>query len=251
MTISVTVKRTLTALGATGLLAGAWLLYMLGGLMASPVEFKEPPDFVAAYAVDKYGPELPVLEGQTPEVLSKDYFNQAALVRNVIVDGRATDELVRQFTASDKATRVRIGIAFGMVNIILSHDEGTGFDEKREAFWEEVGQHSEAMQNAMFEALIASARERTRTFLPYTLAWWMQDDLKPRAVEMLAWAAKHHPDPWVRRFSVFYAVEFGENESIAADLLTDRIHDPDYKVRKEVFEQRIRRFKESLIGKEE
>ena len=63
-----------------------------------------------------------------------------------------------------------------------------------------------------------------------------------KTAEVLAWAAKHHPDPWVRRFSVFFVVEHGGHEEFAGPLLRNRTHDPDYRVRKEVLDQRFRRF---------
>ena len=74
---------------------------------------------------------------------------------------------------------------------------------------------------------------------------------KPKAVEMLTWAAKHHPDTWIRNFSIFYVVQFGDNEQHASALIADGTHDPIYRVRKQVLEQRIRRFKETLFGKDE
>ena len=102
----------------------------------------------------------------------------------------------------------------------------------------------------MFEALIASAQENTRNFIPYTLAWWMQEQ-KPQAVEMPAWAAKHHVDPWVRSFSIFYVAQYGENDRLAKALIKDRVHDPVFRVRKQVLEQRFRKIKAALLGKNE
>ena len=61
-----------------------------------------------------------------------------------------------------------------------------------------------------------------------------------KTVEVIAWSAKHHPDPWVRRFSVYFVVEFGGHEDLAAPLLQDRAHYPAYTVRKEVLIHRIK-----------
>ena len=90
--------------------------------------------------------------------------------------------------------------------------------------------------------MITSAKEGTTTRIPYTLAWMPGQDHK--TVEVLTWAAKHHPDSWVRWFSVYFVVQFGGIEEHAVHLLKDRRHDPDYRVRKLVLSQRWRK----LIG---
>ena len=61
-----------------------------------------------------------------------------------------------------------------------------------------------------------------------------------KTVEVIAWSAKHHPDPWVRRFSVYFVVEFGGHEDFPFPLLEGQAHYPAYTVRKEVLIQRIR-----------
>jgi ADP-ribose pyrophosphatase YjhB (NUDIX family) len=250
MNFSFNLKNTIVGLLAIGAIVGLFFIHALAGFSSDSVTFEEPPAFVATYASSKYGPQDVNFDQESIGNLTKDYFNDAALVRDVIVNGESTDELIRRFTSTDKATRVKIAFAFGDVNLKLSHDEGTGFDEKRDVFWGAVKEHESAIQNALFEALIVSAQERTRNFIPYTLAWWMEDD-KPKAVEMLTWAAKHHPDPWVRSFSVFYVVRFGGDEDKAVSLIADRTHDPVYRVRKAVLNQRYRRFKEAIFGPEE
>lgn len=237
-----------------------FLTHALAGLNAKEVTFAPPPTFVDEYA-SKLKTKLDVESAsgtesqpftqneQTKVKLTKDYFNEAALVRKVIVNGESSDELIRLFSHPDKAQRVKIAFAFGEVNFKLSHDEGTGFDEKRKQFWKEAEEHSAAIQNALFEALIASAEESSWNDIPYTLAWWMPEQ-KSKAVEMLAWAAKHHPDTWIRNFSVYYVVQFSGDETHAAALISDRIHDPVFRVRKQVLEQRVRRFKEMVFGTE-
>jgi hypothetical protein len=250
MSFSFNLTKTIIIFGVITVLAGLFFVHAVGGLASKEVEFAEPPLFVAQYVTDNYGSGNSGTESDVPNNLTKDYFNDAALVRNVIVNGESPEELIRRFTSPDKATRVKIAAAFGQVNIKLSHDEGSNFDERRDEFWEKVKGHEAAMQNALFEALIISAQEQARTYIPYTLAWWMQDD-KVKAVDMLAWAAKHHPDPWVRRFSVYYVVQFGDNEEHAVDLIADRTHDPLFRIRAHVLGQRYRRFKEMIFGKEE
>ena len=44
-----------------------------------------------------------------------------------------------------------------------------------------------------------------------------------------------------RRFSVFFVAQFGDNDELATQVLASQTHDPEYRVRKEVLDQRIRR----------
>lgn len=244
------VKRVMIAVMILTVAVLLFFTHALAGLNANEVTFTPPPTFVDEYAANRYQVEKTTSESEQAKAkLTTDYFIEAALVRNVIVNGESPDELIRLFTHPEKAIRVKIAAAFAEVNIKLSHDEGTDFDNKRKAFWEKVEVHSPDIQNALFEALVTTAEERVRTFIPYTLAWWMQDD-KQKAVEMLTWAAKHHPDPWVRSFSVYYVIQFGENEAYASELIDDRTHDPAFKVRQRILEQRFRRFEEMVFGKE-
>lgn len=265
MNISTNVKKVIITLGVLIILVLGFFVHALAGIGSSPVQYAEPPAFVEQYAAQLSPPgslvksnansnEYEIIDGRvqqsTPTNWSKDYYNEAALVRNAFLEGESLDTLFELFSHPDKETRVKAASAFAEVNIKLSHDEASDFDEKRKQFWLEAKEHSANMQNAIFEALIVSAQERTRSYIPYTLAWWMhENNQRPKAVEMLAWAGKHHPDPWVRRFAVFYVVERGGNEELAADLITDRANDPDYKVRNEVLKQRSRRLKEMVFGK--
>ena len=251
MKVKLIFKNLAMAFSFIALLIGVFYTHALAGLASDPVTFAEPPAFVKEYVNGKYSQGVTAPnKAENIAKLTSDYFNQAALVRNVIINGESTDELLALFTHPEKAQRVKIAFAFAEVNLKLSHDEGTDFDNKRRAFWEKMNAHSADIQSALFEALITSAEERTRTFIPYTLAWWMQDN-KSKTVEMLNWAAKHHPDPWVRNFSVYYVIQFGENEAYAKDLIEDRTHDPAFKVRHRILEQRFRRFEEAIFGKEE
>ena len=131
-------------------------------------------------------------------------------------------------------------MAFSAVNVKFSHNEETGFAEKRRQFWLDVEEHLPDIQNALSEALITSAEEGTANYIPYTLAWMPGQGRE--TVELLSWAAKHHPYWWVRRFSVYFVVEFGQNQELANQLLQNRTHDPEYRVRKEVLDLRIKRF---------
>ena len=241
------IKKTCTAVGVVFTLACLYLLYAVGGLASNDVTYAEPPAFVDEYTSNRYGIARSGTDDDAIGNLTKDYFNDAALVRNTIVNGESPDELIRRFTSSDKATRVKIAAAFGEVNIKLSHDENSNFDQRRDEFWEKVKGHEADMQNALFEALIVSAQEKTRTYIPYTLAWWMQED-KEKAVDILAWASQHHNDTWVRRFSVYYVAQFGENEQHASNVIAQSTHDPVFRIRAHALSQRYRRFKETIFG---
>jgi hypothetical protein len=243
-------KKACFAAGAVMTLASLYLVYTVGGLASSEIVFDKPPAFVAEYVSDKYGINNTGTQNDATGNLTKDYFNEAALVRNIIVNGESPDELIRGFTSPDKATRVKMAAAFGEVNIQLSHDENSHFDQRRDEFWKKVKGHESAMQNALFEALIVSAQEQTRTYIPYTLAWWMQDD-KSKTVNMLAWAAKHHNATWVRQFSLYYVAQFGGDEELAAEVIAHSTHDPVFRVRAHALSQRYRRLKEMIFGKAE
>ena len=256
MTSIFTLKKIPIAIAIVSISIALFYVHALGGLVSRPVNFAQPPEFVEVYAIEKYGPNtqkaVETVEDEQQVKLTKDYFNEAALVRNTIVNGDSPDEVIRLFTHPDKATRIKVAFAFAQVNLLLSHYNAIDFDEKRTQFWEKVQDHSADMQNAIFEALIASAEEGTRSYIPYTLAWWMlEQEQKSKATEMLTWASKHHPDPWVRNFSVFFVVQHSGNEELAKAVIQDRTHDPIFRVRKQVLQQRSRRFKAMLFGTNE
>jgi len=146
-----------------------------------------------------------------PEFAEVDFSDEEALVFNVImvgdVNSASFDLLMRLFTHPEKAQRVKIAAAYGAVNGRFTHDEESGFADKRTQFLIDTEEHHLDIQNAFFEALIASAEERTLTLLPYTMAWFPSQNRE--TVELLAWSAKHHQNWWARRFSVFFVVEFG------------------------------------------
>ncbi len=253
MNISFTFKNSIIATVVVAMVVVAFFVHALAGLSARPVVFADPPAFVERYAaeMDHSDPSSPPKEPETDSghvdesestKMTTIFSNEEALVLNLILDGTSPDVLVRLFTHPEKAQRVKTALAFGALNARLNHYEESDFAEKKDQFWVDVEEHIPDIQNAFFEALITSAEEGTTTKIPYTLAWWMPGQ-EHKTVEVLAWAAKHHPDPWVRRFSVFFVVEHGQNEELAGPLLRNRTHDPAYRVRKEVLKQRFRRFK--------
>ena len=142
MTSIFTLKKIRIAIGIVSISIALFYIHALGGLASEPVNFAQPPEFVDAYAIEKYGPNTQkavttVEEGQQVK-LTKDYFNEAALVRNTIVNGDSPDEVIRLFTHPEKATRIKIAFAFAQVNLLLSHYNAIDFDEKRTQFWEKV-----------------------------------------------------------------------------------------------------------------
>jgi len=223
----------------------------LAGLSARPVVFTDPPAFVERYAAEidhSESPSLPKepktdngnVESSTFAKMTVDLSNEEAFVLNVILDGNSLDVLLRLFTHQDKAQRVKIASAFAAVNAKFSHHEESGFADKRKQFWLDVAEHLPDMQNALSEALIASAKEGTTNQIPYTLAWMPGQGRE--TLELFAWAAKHHPVSWVRRSSIYYVVKLGGDEELADPLLQNRSYDPDYKVRKEALDLRFKRF---------
>lgn len=251
MKISFTLKKLFIATTVVAMVAVVFLVHALAGLSSRPVVFADPPAFVERYAAEMNHsdpsalPKAPEIGGgqvATSEFakLTAGLSDKEVLVFNVMLDGTSSDVLLRLFSHPEKAQRVKVAMAFAAVNAKFSHNEETGFAEKRRQFWLDVEEHLPDIQNALSEALIATAEEGITNRIPYTLAWMPGQDRE--TLEVLAWAAKHHPDPWVRRFSVYFVVKYGGYEDLAGPLLRNRRHDPAYKVRKEVLERRFKRF---------
>ena len=244
-------KKIAIAVCLIAMLVGGFLIHALAGLSARPVVFANPPEFVERYAaeLDHSDPSRLLQEPETSSEhvgesefadLTAGLSEAEVQVFNVLMDGTSPDVLPRLFAHPDKVQRVKVASAFASVNIRFSHNDESGYPEKRVLFWVELEEHLPDIQNALSEALIATAEEGTRTRIPYTLAWMPNQNHE--TVELLAWAAQHHPDPWVRRFCVYFVIEFGGDEELAGPLLRNRIHDPSYTVRKEVLKLRFNRF---------
>lgn len=251
MNISFTVKFLFIATAVAATVVVAFLVHALAGLNAYPVVFADPPAFVERYAAKMNHSDAPPLpkgvESDGGHVdksefaeLTKDLSKEEMLVFNVIVHGTSPDVIMRLFAHPEKAQRMKIASAFAAVIVTFTHNEETGFGEKKRQFWVDVKEHLPNMQNALSEALIASAEAGTPNRIPYTLAWIPGQDRE--TVELFVWAAKHHPDPKIRRSSLYYVVKLGGNEDLAAPLLLNRSYDPDYSVRKEALDLRFRRF---------
>lgn len=226
------------------------IIPVFASMIARPVIFADPPAFVeryaaemkhsepSAFALDTIANNGHVEESETVKVTA-DYAYEKALLHKVFFDDESPDTILPMFTHPEKAQRVRIALAFAALNVEFTHNEESGFAEKREQFWEQEKDHLPDIQNALSEALIMSAAEGTTTHIPYTLAWMPGQD--HNTVKLLAWAAKHHPDYWVRRFSVYFVVKFGGDEAIAEELLRDCSDDPHYSVRKQVLDLQLSR----------
>lgn len=251
MNITFTFKNLLIAVGVVAIVVVVFLVHALAGLSARPIVFADPPAFVERYAAEMDHSD-PSSQPTEPEIgggqvatsefaeLTKDFSKEEALVFKVIMEGEMLDELLRLFAHPEKAQRVKIASAFAAVNIKFTHDEESGFPEKRNQFWVDEEEHFPDIQNALSEALITSAEEGTASRIPYTLAWLPGQNRE--TIELFAWAAKHHPDPRVRRSSVYYVVKLGGHEELAGPLLQNLSRDPDYSVRKEALDLRFRRF---------
>jgi len=256
MTINSTFKKLLIATAVAAVVVAVFLVHALAGLSARPVVFADPPAFVERYAAEMDHsdpsslPKVSETDGRYVDEseyakLTAGFSKEEALVLKVIMDGdmdsSSLDVLLRLFAHPEKAQRVKVAMALAAVNHKYTHDEESGFPEKRKQFWVDAKEHLPNFRNALSEALITSAEEGTMTNVWYTLAWLKPEQTR-ETVEVFAWAAKHHPDPRIRRFSVYYVVQYGGYEDLAGPLLQNRTHDPDYKVRKEVLDQRYRRF---------
>ncbi len=230
----------LTTAGIAGVV-GAYLVYALAGLGAQDVVYSAPPEFVASYAkqfANTSTSNKAELEHGATVQMTKDYAQETAIVHDVFFEQGSAEQLVQLFSHPEQVQRVKIALAFSTFNVKYTHDEASGFADKRTQFYSDYVADIDNIRNAHFEALIASAAEQTNNYIPYTIAWMPEQGQK--TVEMLAWSAQHHSDWWVRRFSVFFVVQFGGNKELSAEILSSQTHDPDYRVRKEVLDQRIR-----------
>jgi len=244
-------KKGIIATAVIAMVVVVFLVHALAGLNARPVVFADPPAFVERYLTEMdhsdpsslaTEPEIGGGQVATSEFvkLTAGLSSEEALVFNVILDGESSDVLLRLFAHPEKAQRVKVAMAFAAVNVKFSHNEETGFAEKRRQFWLDVEEDLPDIQNALSEALITSVEEGTATYNPYTLAWIPGQGRE--TVELLAWAAKHHPDPRVRRSSVYFVAKLGGDEELTGPLLRNRSHDPDYSVRKLALDLRFKRF---------
>jgi len=243
-------KNIFIGMAVVAIIVVIFLVQALAGLTSKPVEFAEPPGFVAQHRamMEKTAPsrtseesdraKIPSEEPST-DIMTGEYSEEEILVRKVLLEGESPDLLVRLFTHPEKAQRVKTALGFASVNMELADDYESGFREKRGRFWADVERHIPDIRNALYEALIVSAEEGTKNNIPYTIAWMPGQGHE--TVELLAWVAVHHPDPGVRQSCVFYVVELERHGELAGPLLRNRTHDPSLRVRIEVLSQRFRR----------
>ena len=248
MNLSSSVKMIIAAIAVVALSVVAFLVHGLAGLGAEQVVFAKPPTLIENYASklsdanpvgfpDSLTPfKMELSEAEKGQV-TKDIALEKALVHQVFFEGESPDLLLQMFGHPDKTQRIKIAAAFSDVNIEFTHDEESGFAQQRDLFWAQSEAHHENIRNALFEALVAAAEEGATSYIPYTIAWMPGQG--PETVEVLVWASKHHPHWWVRRFSVYFVSEFGQNDELASLVLSNQTHDPDYRVRKQVFDLRL------------
>lgn len=249
MNIRFTAKNLILTTIVITMIAATFLIYALAGLSSRPVDFAEPPAFVEKYVAEmshsdpsSLSKEAEIGDGHLATSkypkLTADLSNDEALVFNVILDGDSSEVLLRLFAHPEKIQREKVAMAFAAVNVKFSHNEETGFAEKRRKFWLDVEHHLPDIRNALSEALITSAQADKDTRIPYTLAWMPGQGRE--TLELFVWAAKHHPHPWVRRSSIYFVAKLDRDEGFVGPLLQNRTHDPDYGVRKEVLDLRYK-----------
>ncbi|WP_440054528.1 HEAT repeat domain-containing protein [Pseudoalteromonas sp. T1lg65] len=253
MKISSTWKKVLIALAVALLVVLAVVIHALAGLSTQPITYAEPPVFVAQYAEKmQHSDPLSIPNGRHTGI-EKDsdaeyakwmegFSYEEALVFRAIMVGESLEELWGLFTHPDKAVRIKIASAFAAVNIKFSHHDESGFPPKRNQFWKDLGEQLPNVRNALSEGLVETAKHGTATRIPYTLAWLPEQGLE--TLKLFEWAAKHHPDPGVRRSSLYYVAYIGREEVFTAPLLLNRAHDPEYSVRELALGLRFRR----LVG---
>ncbi|NOU51274.1 HEAT repeat domain-containing protein [Pseudoalteromonas sp. JBTF-M23] len=246
-------KKILVTLASVVLVVVAVVVHALAGLSTQPILYAAPPAFVAQYAENMQYSEPSSLvkvnatafespEGAHYTKWMQGFSYEEALVFKAIMAGESLDELWGLFAHPDKAVRIKIASAFAAVNIKFSHHDESGFPPKRNQFWKDLGEQLPNVRNALSEGLIETAKHGTATRIPYTLAWL--PEMGTETLKLFEWAAKHHPDPNVRRSSMYYVAYIGREEEFSAPLLLNRAHDPDYSVRKLALGLRFRR----LVG---
>ena len=146
MKLNITFKTLLIVVAIIAILAIIFFVHALAGLGSGPVTFAKPPVFVQEYAA-KFGPlEVSPFSDSAragvydweqkqpvPAKWTRDYFNEAALVRNVMLNDESPEKLISLFTHPEKEKRVKIAFAFGAVNIMMSHDDARSKARRRRA----------------------------------------------------------------------------------------------------------------------
>ena len=251
MSIASTLKKVSIVAAVVAMGVAAFLIHLLGGFGARPVVFADPPVFVEQYAArfqNTYPFAVDIKPATNCRYIDPSELTELSpeeqLVRNVFFCDESPDLFWQLFLHPEKEQRVKIAAAYAALNAEFTHNEESGFPEKRQEIWSDAEEHLSNIRNALSEALIAAAEKGETSYIPYTLAWLSGQGRE--TVELFAWATEHHLGWWDRRFCVFFVVEFGGDEALAKMVLNSRIHDPDYRIRKEAFDQRVRRFTEML-----
>ncbi len=240
---------------------GSFFVHALAGLSTHPVMFANPPAFVAKYAseMDHSDPlttpkEAETNNGNADETkVDESEIDKAKLAKwmegfsyeeelafKAVMTGETIHEFYRLISHPEKKQRVKIASAYAAMHVRYSHHEESGFGNKRNQFNANLNEHLPDFRNALSEALIVSAEEGTVTRIPYTLAWLPGQGRE--TIELFKWSAKHHPQPRVRRASIYFVAKLGKDEELVGALLRDKNQDPDYRVRKLALDLRYRKF---------
>jgi hypothetical protein len=92
------------------------------------------------------------VEESEPVKLTTDFANEKALLHKVFFEGESPDTFLRLIAHPEKAHRVKIASALAAINIEFTHDEESGFPEKRRQFWVDVKEHLPNIINALCAA---------------------------------------------------------------------------------------------------
>jgi hypothetical protein len=171
------------------ILIAVFLIYALGGLNAKPIRFSEPPFFVKEYADQLGHPDFTQIpeyieylndvgELHNEKRITGDFSKETALLHRVIFEGESPELMLHLFAHPDKKIRVRMASAFAYMNVKYSHNDESGYPDKRRQFWIDWEDHLPNLENALFESVITSAQEGTLNHIPYTFS--LDADTGPR-----------------------------------------------------------------------
>lgn len=233
-------KKSFLAICALIILIAGLYIDAVAGLITKPISYAAPPPFVEQYKeLIQYSEPERIIQTVDMSELVRDlsehkkwiegFSYEEVLVYKSIMLSESPSELWQLFTHPELEQRIKIASALAAVNIKYTHNEESGFSEKRNKFWLDSIAHMPDIRNALSEALIESARLGEHNRIPYTLAWLPEQGAE--TVELFLWAARHHPDHNVRRSCMYYVTILSKDKKVVETLLTDAKRDPSYGMR--------------------